>query len=960
MTRPLLLALLAVPAGLLLACASPGGDPAERSSERANVLFLLADDMQWNAIAALGNEEIHTPNLDRLVANGVAFTTCVHQGSPHGAVCMPSRAMIWTGRDLWRRGGDQCGDHPLFGQTLREAGYATFATGKWHNGPDALARSFEHVGRTGGGMLHSTPNGGDAYWREELDDPWQPDDPTLSGHWMEHEGRIRHSSEVWADEAIGFLEAREAGDDPFFVHVAFHAPHDPRQAPSEYVDLYDPAALSLPVNYLPEHPFDNGALRLRDEQLAPFPRTPDAVRMHLAEYYAVISHMDAQIGRVLDALEATGEAEDTIVVFAADHGLAMGQHGLLGKQSLYDHSLRAPLIFAGPGVPRGELREGLVYLHSIFPTVCELVGVAAPSSVDAASLAGMISDPDVRVHETTYTAYGNVQRAVRDEGTKLVVYPDVREVQMFDLSADPHELENLAGRPESEPEVRRLAAELGAWMERTEDGLDPALVAEPWTWNATDLSPETPAPRPNIVVILADDLGYGDVRALNPASRIPTPNLDGLASSGMTFVDAHSPSAVCTPTRYGLVTGRYCWRSSLKSGVLVGTSPALIDPERETVATMLSAAGYRTACIGKWHLGLDYTKDADGENDYAGPIGGGPRDLGFHEFFGIPASLDFPPYAFVDGRSMPSPPTVDQPGGGFPGFIRAGLRSPDFDPVACLDQLTDRACAFIEQNPAHLPPFFLYFPLTAPHKPVSPAPRFQGATELGPYGDFVVAVDATVGRVLESLEAAGVADETIVLFTSDNGSFMYRRAEDAVDHTDDETNQGYRASTHRSNGPFRGTKADIWEAGHHVPFLARWPEGIAPGTTCDETICHVDFFATLAALAGRPLADDAAEDSFDLTPLFAGEELATPRAPVIHHSGSGMFAIRSGRWKLIAGNGSGGREQPKGQPFGRPFQLYDLESDPAETTDVLAAHPEIAAELEAALEALRNDGRSRP
>jgi arylsulfatase A len=940
--------------------------------ERANVVFLLADDMQWNAIAALGNTEIETPNLDRLVNEGTAFTGCVHQGSPHGAVCMPSRAMIWTGRHLWRRGGDQCGDHQLFAQTMRNAGYETFGAGKWHNGKAALERNFEHLGRTGGGMLHSTEGSGDAYRRDSVEDSWRPDDRARKGHWIEQDGEIAHSSEVWVDEALGFLRSRDTSA-PFFAYVGFHGPHDPRQAPTEYLDRHSVETRTVPANFLPEHPFDNGALKLRDEQLAPFPRTPAAVQLHLSEYHAIISHMDAQIGRVLDELDAQGLADETYVVFAADHGLSVGQHGLLGKQSLYDHSLRAPMILRGPGIPRGEEREGLVYLHSLFPTVCDMVGVDAPDSVDAPSLTVMVGDPEERVHETIYSAYADTQRAVRTERFKLILYPQVREAQFFDLARDPDErINRMDGGPVGT--IRSLHRELLRWMEVTEDDMDPALLADPWDWNASTLVADADMRRPNVVVILADDLGYGDVQALNADSRIPTPNIDRIAREGMTLTDAHSPSAVCTPTRFGLLTGRYCWRTRLKSGVLWGLSPSLIEPDQPTLGTLMQGAGYHTACVGKWHLGLDFAHDEAGEIDFTGEIGGGPLDHGFDEFFGIPASLDMDPYFYVEGRRIPSPPTEQYPGGRFPGFLRKGLISPDFDPTLCLSQLTDRACRIVDEGARRDQPFFLYFPLTAPHKPVLPEPRFQGATELGPYGDFIVATDHAVGRVLDALDEAGAAGETLVVFTSDNGSFMHRRdANDARDHVDDETIQAFRADRHRANGPWRGTKADIWEAGHHVPFFVRWPSFVEPGGVCDELVCHVDLYATLDGLTGPP--DErwfqAHEDGHDISELwfgrggrympskipwlYSGSQVSPPSNPVIHHSVNGTFAIRSGRWKLVASSGSGGREKPRGKPFDGTYQLFDIKSDPGETHDVSGRYP---GRVERLSQALRRMQRS--
>ena len=465
------------------------------------------------------------------------------------------------------------------------------------------------------------------------------------------------------------------------------------------------------------------------------------------------------------------------------------------------------------------------------------------------------------------------------------------------------------------------------------------------------------ADQPNIVLIMADDMGYGDVQSLNPKSKIPTPHLNRLASEGMTFVDAHSPSAVCTPTRYALVTGRYSWRSRLKRGVLNGYGEPLIESSRPTLATILKSVGYETGVVGKWHLGLAFAKDErKTENhgfDFSKPIDHGPNDLGWDFSFIIPASLDFPPYIYIRDHKIMQFPSIREEASRFPTFWRQGERSPDFDMADCLDRLTQEATDFIAQKAQHDTPFFLYFPLTAPHKPVYPHPRFRGKTELGPYGDFVTQVDSTVGDVLQAIDAAGIRKNTLVIYTSDNGSFMYRRDDPkAKCHVDDETIQAFRSDRHTANGEFRGTKADIYEAGHRVAFFARWPARIAAGSATSKTICHVDCLATFAEITGATIPDGHAIDSHSFLAQLDGKA-ASPRPGVINHSAGGMFAIRDGKWKLIAGNGSGGREKPSGVPFARPYQLYDLETDIAESNNRIDANPDIASRMEAELEKIR-------
>ena len=461
----------------------------------------------------------------------------------------------------------------------------------------------------------------------------------------------------------------------------------------------------------------------------------------------------------------------------------------------------------------------------------------------------------------------------------------------------------------------------------------------------------TAAP-PNILVILADDLGLGDLGCYNPASRIPTPNLDALAEDGLRFTDAHSPSAVCSPTRYGLLTGRYAWRTRLKSGVLWGLDPCLIDPERVTLAALLAGAGYRTAAVGKWHLGFGTEKTVD----FSLPLHPGPVDLGFDEFFGIPASLDIPPYLYVLGDRAIQPPTVTvkgsahrrQQGGG---FWRKGPASPDFRHAEVLSRFGFRAVEFIERSVRTQPeqPFFLYLALSAPHTPWLPSEEFVGSSGAQHYGDFVCQVDALVGDVLAALDRMGVAQNTLVVFTSDNGSHW--------------PEADIRRHGHDANLGLRGQKADIWEGGHRVPFLVRWPGRVPAAEECPDLLCLTDLYATLAPLAQASVPRDAAEDSFDQGQAFLGQEPRQPaRADVIHHSINGTFALRSGPWKLIQGLGSGGFTQPKTlkpEQDGPTGQLYHLGRDPFESTNLWLAEPEIVARMQARLQAQRDAGRTR-
>ena len=470
------------------------------------------------------------------------------------------------------------------------------------------------------------------------------------------------------------------------------------------------------------------------------------------------------------------------------------------------------------------------------------------------------------------------------------------------------------------------------------------------------LSVSLHAAKPTIIFILADDMGYGDVQALSPKSKIPTPHLNRLAKEGMTFTDAHSPSGVCTPTRYGVITGRYCWRSPLKRGVLGGYSAPLIEKNRPTVGGVMQKAGYHTAAIGKWHLGMNMTRleggkpkqdrwDGDGNVDFSKPIADSPITRGFHEYFGVSASLDMAPYVWIENDRFVPAKLVQQPGIKFPGFVRQGPRAEDLKFEEGLDVLGKRTAAFLKRMAKGNQPFFLYMPLTGPHKPVTPHPRFVGKTGLGPYGDFVMNVDDTVGQVVKALDETKLADNTLVMFTSDNGSFMYR-VDDEDDHVKTPTKQQYHSKSHTANGPWRGTKADIWEGGHHVPFFARWPGKVKAGSKCHRVITHTDLFATVAAVGEAKIPKGAAADSFSFLPLLHSKEKGYSRPPVIHHSASGMFAIRAGDWKLVLGNGSGGRQQPRGRPFQKPYFLANIKTHGAEKKNFAQSEPDVAKKLE--------------
>ncbi len=467
--------------------------------------------------------------------------------------------------------------------------------------------------------------------------------------------------------------------------------------------------------------------------------------------------------------------------------------------------------------------------------------------------------------------------------------------------------------------------------------------------------------RPNIVYILADDLGIGDVRAFNPAGKIATPNLDRLAADGMRFTDAHSGSAVCTPTRYGVLTGRYSWRTRLQSGVCWGYSVPLIAEGRMTVASMLKQQGYNTGCVGKWHLGLkwalkDSTKvPSDSSNepwdniDFSKPISAGPNQVGFDSFFGISASLDMHPHVYIANDRVTRVPDRIAAASGGKKFWRKGPIGDDFRHVEVLDKLTEKAVEYVTTQTKDKP-FFLYFPLTAPHKPIIPTDKFLNKSGLNEWGDFVMQVDWTVGQVMKAVASKGFAENTLFIVTSDNG---------ATPGADFATlgKKGHDPSYH-----FRGHKADIFEGGHRVAFIARWPAVIKAGTTSDETICHTDLLATAADITGFELPANAGEDSVSIRPLMNKTAKGPVREATVHHSVNGSYAIRQGKWKLCLCPGSGGWSNPRPPQAKKQklpgVQLYDISTDFAETTNLQAKHPDVVKELTALLQQYVDRGRS--
>lgn len=455
---------------LLLIPAALFGDEKPAPS----VLILFMDDQQAATIAALGNSQIQTPHLDRLVKRGLSFDRAYMQGGMNGATCIPSRAMLLSGRSLFRIDEKLLRD-PTWPAAFGQAGYTTFMTGKWHNGPAAIPASFQQARAIfAGGMTNPL--------QAKLSD-------VVDGKLAVPELASKHACAVFADEAITFL--KDNANRPFFCYVAFDGPHDPHIVPDDFPVTYDPGKIPLPPNFLPQHLWNNGEMTVRDELLLPWPRPPQQVREMIAEYYRYITYLDQQIGRILDVVDASPQAKNTIIVFAADSGVARGQHGLIGKQNLYEHSIRVPLIIAGPGIPQDKRTDALCYLFDVLPTLGKLCGVTGPGTSEGSEFTATIKDPVHAARPNLTFAYKGVQRAVRDDRWKLIRYPQINRTQLFDLQSDPMEITNLAEKPEHAGKVQELLALMAAELKQLGDTI--ALTSEtplPAEWATPPKKPD--------------------------------------------------------------------------------------------------------------------------------------------------------------------------------------------------------------------------------------------------------------------------------------------------------------------------------------------------------------------------------------------------------------------------------------------------------------------------------------
>lgn len=452
---------------------------AAAAAEKPDLLFLFADDLAFDCVHAAGNNEVLTPNIDRLYRRGTVFEKAYNMGAWGGAVCVASRTMLVTGKFVWNAHRDYNKTDELYRekemlwpQLMKKAGYDTYFTGKWHIRADA-SKAFDVARHIRPGMPNQTPAGYDRPKDGEAD-PWSPFDPKFEGFWKGG----KHWSEITADDAIEFLGMAKEKPDPFFMYVAFNAPHDPRQSPESFVKKYPPGKVSLPKNFLPEYPYEICQNRtLRDERLAPFPRTERSVKVNRGEYYAIITHLDEQIGRVLDALEESGRADNTVIVFTADHGLAVGQHGLMGKQNMFEHSVRVPYVIAGPGIAAGRKVSTPIYLQDTMATALDLAEAEAPDYLQFNSLLPIVKgNASEHSYDAIYGAYTKLQRMVTIGDDKLILYPKIGKALLFDVKSDPLEMVDLSGSADANAKMRTLFARFVQLQKETGDPLDVAAA----------------------------------------------------------------------------------------------------------------------------------------------------------------------------------------------------------------------------------------------------------------------------------------------------------------------------------------------------------------------------------------------------------------------------------------------------------------------------------------------------
>ena len=913
----------------------------DESARRPNVLIIVGDDMGYADVGFHGCKDIPTPNLDALAASGVRFTN----GYVTGPYCSPTRAALLVGRYQTRFGhefnpGGNAQGLPVNQSTLAdrlgEVGYKTGLVGKWHlgNAPERhpLKRGFqEFFGFLGG--AHS-------YF--EAEGFFRGDQPVES---------IDYATDAFGNEAVGFIQKHR--DEPWFLYLSFNAVHTPMHATEDRLDKF--ASIEDPQR---------------------------------RKYAAMMSAMDEAIGKVQHALKATEQETRTLVMFISDNGGPTMQGVTVNgadntplrgsKRTTLEGGVRVPFVISWPGVIKpGVFTKPVIQLdlHTTALAACQ-VPIKPQWKLEGVDLLPHVlgtdqSDP----HEALYWRFGQ-QMAIRKGSWKLVRYDKaadgpssgggprakVTDFKLYDLSNDIHEDQDLSvQKPEK---VKELQEDWDRWNQGNVEPL----------WGGSQAAPNpgrngrNAKAKPNIVVIYADDLGYGDVRCNNPdRCKIDTPNIDRLAQQGMRFTDAHSSSGCCSPSRYTLMTGRYHWRTTLQSGIVGLWGKPLIAEDRLTIGKLAQQAGYKTACVGKWHLGHDWpitpqqkqyfqgfggkaggggqvdSKFTDDhlrawEQVFSQAIPGGPIDRGFDEYFGTDVP-NWPPYCFIDGNRTVGIPTQLLPAEKLV-KNQASLQGPalaNWQLEGVLPALVKRSVDFIKRQASTGEPFLLYMPLTSPHTPLAVNQEWKGKSQLlSDYADLVMETDAAVGAVLNALDDAGISDQTLVVFTSDNGCASYIGVKELE-------KQG-----HYPSGPWRGYKSDVWEGGHRVPMLVRWPGVVDAASVCEELVHQADWIRTIAQVLEVPLPEDAAEDSFSLMGVLLGRQ-GPVREHAVSTSCSGRPALREGQWKWIPPLKSG-----------QTGELYHLGDDMSEQVNLAPSNPEQVERMTKRFEELIVRGRSTP
>lgn len=964
MVKPLLVVIWMVGCVVLGALSSQGYVQATEPT-KPNVLIIVGDDMGYADVGFHGCKDIPTPHLDALASSGVRFTN----GYVTGPYCSPTRAALLTGRYQQRFGHEfnpagNAQGLPLSQSTLadrlQEVGYKTGLVGKWHLGSAPEQRPMRRGFQEFFGFL------GGAHSYFESEGMFHGDQPLR---------KIDYATDAFGTQAVEFIEKNQK--DPWFLYLAFNAVHTPMHA--------------------------------TEDRLKKFSAIQDPQRR---KYAAMMSAMDDAIGKVIESLKSTQQDTRTLVAFISDNGGPSMQGVTVNgsdnaplrgsKRTTLEGGVRVPFLLSWPGVIQpGVYHEPVIQLdlHATALAACG-VSIKPQWQIEGVDLIPFVTgQKQTKPHESLFWRFGQ-QMAIRKGDWKLVKYDKAADgdvggggprarvtgAKLYDLANDIHEQNDLS---ETNPQkVQELQADWDQWNR--------ANVAPLWG-NGPPNGPANgpanrpanrprgrPAPakpkidiavqrqadtnKPNIVILYADDLGYGDVRCNNPQRcKIDTPNIDRLAEQGMRFTDAHSSSGCCSPSRYALMTGRYHWRTSLQSGIVGVWGKPLIAEDRLTVAKLVRQSGYKTACVGKWHLGHDWPISQEDKKYFEGfggksggggnvetefteqhiqawsrvfsqAIPGGPIDRGFDEYFGTDVP-NWPPYCFIDGDKTVGIPTQLLPAEQLV-KNQASLQGPalkDWDLKNVLPSLVERSVEFIQRQAASAEPFLLYMPFTSPHTPLAVNEPWKGKSGLqSDFADLVMETDFQVGVILDALDRAGIADNTLVVFTSDNGCASYIGVKQLEQ-------QG-----HFPSGPLRGYKSDAWEGGHRVPLIVRWPGNVKPGTVCDQLVHQADLIRTIAEILKIELPENAAEDSFSFLPLLRGGRGPT-REHAVSTSCSGTPALREGLWKWIPATAA----QGKGQ-------LYHLGEDLSETKNLAQENPEQVKRMQGLLEELIVRGRSTP